>query len=102
MQLRSNCATKHAVVGLTKGAAIDYARQGIRINAVALGAIKTDILQNAINARTYDVSGIEAIHPMNKLGRVEDISNGIFFLASAENEFINGTILTIDGGYNAK
>lgn len=96
------CATKHAVVGLTKGAAIDYAQSGIRINAVAPGAIKTDILQNAIDAGTYDVSGIEAIHPMNRLGRVEDIANGIFFLASPENEFLTGTILNIDGGYNAK
>ena len=96
------CATKHAVVGLTKGAAIDYAQSGIRINAVAPGAIKTDILQNAIDAGTYDVSGIEKIHPMNRLGRFEDIANGIFFLASAENEFLTGTILNIDGGYNAK
>ncbi|MBQ3347617.1 MAG: glucose 1-dehydrogenase [Synergistaceae bacterium] len=96
------CASKHAVVGLTKGAAIDYAQQGIRINAVAPGAIKTDILQNAIDSGTYDVSGIEAIHPMNRLGKVEDIANGIFFLASDENEFLTGTILTIDGGYNAR
>lgn len=96
------CATKHAVVGLTKGAAIDYAQSGIRINAVAPGAIKTDILQNAIDAGTYDVSGIEAIHPMNRLGKVEDIANGIFFLASEENNFITGTILNIDGGYNAR
>ena len=95
-------ASKHAVVGLTKGAAIDYAQQGIRINAVAPGAIKTDILQNAIDAGTYDVSGIEAIHPMNRLGRPEDIANGIFFLASDENPFITGTILSIDGGYNAR
>ena len=95
-------ATKHAVVGLTKGAAIDYAQQGIRINAVAPGAIKTDILQNAIDAGAYDVSGIEAIHPMNRLGRPEDIANGIFFLASDENKFITGAILSIDGGYNAK
>jgi len=94
--------TKHAVVGLTKGAAIDYAQQGIRINAVAPGAIKTDILKNAIASGTYDVSSIEAIHPMNRLGEVEDIANGIFFLASDENKFMTGAILSIDGGYNAK
>jgi len=95
-------ASKHAVVGLTKGAAIDYAQKGIRINAVAPGAIKTDILKNAIVSGTYDVSSIEAIHPMNKLGEVEDIANGIFFLAAEENKFITGTILTVDGGYNAR
>ena len=95
-------ASKHAVVGLTKGAAIDYAQQGIRINAVAPGAIRTDILKNAIASGTYDVSGIEAIHPMNRLGEVEDIANGIFFLAAEENKFITGTILTVDGGYSAR
>lgn len=95
-------ASKHAVVGLTKGAALDYATKGIRVNAVAPGAIKTEILQNAINSGTYDVSGIEALHPMNRIGEVEDIAKGIFFLASDENTFMTGTILNIDGGYNAK
>jgi NAD(P)-dependent dehydrogenase (short-subunit alcohol dehydrogenase family) len=95
-------ASKHAVVGLTKGTAIDYAQQGIRINAVAPGAIKTDILKNAIASGTYDVSSIEAIHPMNRLGEVEDIAKAIYFLASDENTFMTGTILNIDGGYNAK
>ncbi|MDP2541954.1 SDR family NAD(P)-dependent oxidoreductase [Tenacibaculum discolor] len=95
-------ASKHAVVGLTKGASIDYAQQGIRINAVAPGAIKTDILKNAIASGTYDVSSIEAIHPMNRLGEVEDIAKAIYFLASDENTFMTGTILNIDGGYNAK
>jgi len=95
-------ASKHAVVGLTKGTAIDYAQQGIRINAVAPGAIKTDILKNAIDSGTYDVSSIEAIHPMNRLGEVEDIAKAIYFLASDENTFMTGTILNIDGGYNAK
>ncbi|MGL5014813.1 MAG: SDR family NAD(P)-dependent oxidoreductase [Bacteroidales bacterium] len=95
-------ASKHAVVGLTKGAAIDYAQQGIRINAVAPGAIRTDILKNAIASGTYDVSSIEAIHPMNRLGEVEDIAKAIFFLASDENSFMTGSILCVDGGYNAK
>ena len=95
-------ASKHAVVGLTKGASIDYAQQGIRVNAVAPGAIKTDILKNAIASGTYDVSSIEAIHPMNRLGEVEDIAKAIYFLASDENTFMTGTILNIDAGYNAK
>ncbi len=95
-------ASKHAVVGLTKGAALDYATQGIRVNAVAPGAIKTDILKSAIASGTYDVSGIEALHPMKRLGEVEDIAKGIYFLASDENQFMTGTILSIDGGYNAK
>lgn len=95
-------ATKHAVVGLTKCAAVEYATQGIRINAVAPGAIKTEILQNAINSGTYDVSSIEAIHPMNRLGRVEDIAQAIYFLGNPDNQFLTGTILNVDGGFTAK
>jgi NAD(P)-dependent dehydrogenase (short-subunit alcohol dehydrogenase family) len=95
-------ASKHAVVGLTKGAALDYATKGIRVNAVAPGAIKTEILKNAIDSGSYDVSSIEALHPMQRIGEVDDIAKGIYFLASDENSFMTGTILSIDGGYNAK
>ncbi len=95
-------ASKHAVVGLTKGAAIDYATKGIRINAVAPGAIRTSIFQGAIDSGMYKIEDIEGIHPMNRLGEVEDIAKAIFFLASDENSFMTGTILNIDGGYNAK
>ena len=96
------CATKHAVVGLTKAAAIDYAQQGIRINAVAPGAIKTDILKHAIDAGAYDEKGIAAIHPMNRMGEVQDIALAIYYLASPDNKFLTGTILNVDGGYNCR
>ena len=95
-------ATKHAVVGLTKGGAVDYADKGIRINAIAPGAIKTDILQNAIDSGTYDEASIAAIHPMKKLGDPTDIAKGIYFLADDNNPFLTGTILNIDGGYTAQ
>lgn len=95
-------ASKHAVVGLTKGAAIDYATQGIRINAVAPGAVKTSVFQSALDAGTYTEESIASIHPMNRMGEVEDIAKAIYFLASDENSFMTGTILNIDGGYNAR
>lgn len=95
-------ASKHAVVGLTKGAAIDYATKGIRINAVAPGAIKTAVFQSALDSGTYRIEDIEGIHPMNRLGEVEDIAKAIYFLASDENTFMTGAVLSIDGGYNAK
>ncbi|EFC41650.1 predicted protein [Naegleria gruberi] len=91
------CATKHAVVGLTKGAATDYATKGI-----APGAIKTEILQNAIDCGAYSEEGIAAMHPMNRMGTVEDIANGIVFLASDDCLFMTGTTLFVDGGYNCK
>lgn len=95
-------ATKHAVVGLTKATAVEYATQGIRINAVAPGAIKTDILQHSIDAGMYDIASIEAIHPMQRLGEPQDIARAIYYLASPDNKFLTGTILNVDGGYNAK
>ncbi|MDI1321222.1 MAG: glucose 1-dehydrogenase [Algoriphagus sp.] len=96
------CASKHAVVGLTKGSAIDYATHGIRINAIAPGAIKTDIIQGAIDTGAYSEESIAAIHPMMRLGDAEDIANGIVFLSSDDCLFMTGTILFVDGGYNAK
>ncbi|TDQ25752.1 SDR family NAD(P)-dependent oxidoreductase [Tenacibaculum caenipelagi] len=95
-------ATKHAVVGMTKGAAVEYATSGIRINAVAPGAILTDILNDVIASGQLTKEGLGNIHPMKRPGTVEDIANGIFFLASDECPFMTGTILNIDGGYNAK
>lgn len=94
------CATKHAVVGLTKAGAIDYAQQGIRINAIAPGAIRTDILEYAIQSGTYPVATIEAMFPMNRMGTPEDIAQGIVFLI--ENKYTTGTTLSVDGGFNAK
>jgi|SRR6218665_143582 len=94
-------ASKHAVVGLTKGAAIDYAKKNIRVNAVAPGAVRTAIFQGAIDAGMYTMEQIEGICPMGRLGEVEDIARGIFFLASDDNPFMTGTVLSIDGGYNA-
>ncbi|MEG9533584.1 glucose 1-dehydrogenase [Mannheimia indoligenes] len=95
-------ASKHAVVGLTKSASLDYATQGIRLNAVAPGAIKTDILQNAINAGVYPEDKIAGIHPMNKMGDTSSIANAIVFLASPDVPFMTGTILNVDGGFCAK
>ena len=95
-------ATKHAVVGLTKSAALDYATRSIRINAVAPGAIKTDIIEEAISQGTYNEEMIVAMEPMGRMGKVQEIANGIAWLCSDEASFVTGEILSIDGGFNAK
>lgn len=92
-------ATKHAVVGLTKSAAIDHAAQGIRINAVAPGAIRTDIIAEHIAANE---KGLSAMHPINRLGNPEEVANGIAWLLSDEASFVIGHTLNIDGGYQAQ
>jgi NAD(P)-dependent dehydrogenase (short-subunit alcohol dehydrogenase family) len=97
-------STKHAVVGLTKSAALDHASEGVRVNAVAPGAIKTDILAKQLEGGdpNYNEASISAMHPMNRLGRPEEIANGISFLLSDEASFVTGHILNIDGGFQAK
>jgi NAD(P)-dependent dehydrogenase (short-subunit alcohol dehydrogenase family) len=96
------CATKHAVVGLTRAGALDYATQGIRINAVAPGAAKTEIIVKAMTQGIYDEASISALHPMNRMGSPHEIVNGIVWLLSDEASFVTGHILNIDGGFQAK
>ncbi len=96
------CATKHAVVGLTKAGALDYATDNIRINAVAPGAAKTEIIEKAIIQGIYDEATIAAMHPMQRMGHCDEIVNGIVWLLSENASFVTGHILNIDGGYQAK
>ena len=91
------CASKHAVVGLTKAGALDYANDGIRINAVAPGAAKTEIIVKAMTQGVYDEASISAMHPMNRMGTAQEIVNGIVWLLSDEASFVTGHILNIDG-----
>ncbi|MEU5485426.1 SDR family NAD(P)-dependent oxidoreductase [Streptomyces mirabilis] len=95
-------ATKHAVVGLTKTAGLEYSSQGVRVNAVAPGAIKTDIIANAISLGQYDEDTITAMHPMGRMGLPQEIAAGIRWLLSGESSFVAGTVLNIDGGFQAK
>jgi len=95
-------ATKHAVVGLTKSGALDYATQNIRINAVAPGAIRTDIIAGFIEQGQYDEATISAMHPMARMGNPEEIAHGIAWLLSDEASFVTGHLLNIDGGFQAK
>lgn len=98
------CATKHAVVGLTKAAAIDHAAQGVRINGIAPGATRTAIIAKSLDgeAENYNESRVTAMFPMNRVADAAEMANGIAWLLSDEASFVTGHILSIDGGFQAK
>jgi len=96
-------ASKHAVEGLTKAAALEYAKQGIRVNAVAPAAIETDMMNRFTGGGNEEaLSYMRSLHPVGRLGRSEEIANAVLFLASDAASFITGTSLNADGGFLAQ
>jgi NAD(P)-dependent dehydrogenase (short-subunit alcohol dehydrogenase family) len=95
-------ATKHAVLGMTKAAAVEYARKGIRINAVCPGIIRTEMTERAIAREPRRQAYIEQAHPIGRMGEAEDIARSVVFLSSDDAAFIIGHSLAVDGGFTAR
>jgi NAD(P)-dependent dehydrogenase (short-subunit alcohol dehydrogenase family) len=95
-------ATKHAVLGMTKAAAVEYGRKGIRINAVCPGIIRTEMTERAIAREPRRQAYIDQAHPIGRLGEAEDIARSVVFLSSEDAAFILGHSLAIDGGFTAR
>ena len=92
-------AAKHGVVGLTKTAALEYASNGIRVNAIGPGYIDTPLL-NALDRDVYD--GLVNLHPIGRLGKPEDVAELALFLLSDRASFVTGSYHLVDGGYTAQ
>jgi NAD(P)-dependent dehydrogenase (short-subunit alcohol dehydrogenase family) len=93
-------ASKYGVVGITKAAAIDYAPLGIRINAVAPGAIDTPMLRNAIQARGSDEQDvIKRLSLVGRFGTTDEIARAVLWLCSDQATYTVGHVLAVDGGY---
>lgn len=93
-------AAKHGLVGLTKTAAIEYSKGGIRVNAVGPGFIETPLLKKPESAEI--VAGVKALHPIGRLGQPEEVAAVVTFLASDQASFVSGSYYTVDGGYTAQ
>ncbi len=95
-------ASKHAVEGLTKSAALEGAAAGVRVNAVAPGPIQTDMLDRFTGGNEDAKSGFLASLPARRAGTPEEIAQTIVFLASDKARFLTGQCLAVDGGYTAQ
>jgi len=92
-------ASKHAVLGLTRSAALDYASSGIRVNAICPGVIDTPMLRAAMERRGRDVADVaHRLSPLGRIGRPDEIAAGVLWLCSDASSFTTGHALAIDGG----
>jgi len=93
--------SKHAVVGMTKTAAAEYGRAGIRINAVCPGVIRTPMMDRALEREPRRQKMIEKIHPIGRLGEAQEIAEAALWLLSDHASFVTGHQLAVDGGLTA-
>jgi NAD(P)-dependent dehydrogenase (short-subunit alcohol dehydrogenase family) len=95
------CTTKHAVEGLTKSAAVELAPLGIRVNAIAPTFVETPMTEPFLADPGFRAE-VESRIPLGRIGRVEDVSAGVVFLASDAAALVTGTSLLVDGGWTAQ
>ena len=92
-------ASKHAVLGLTRSAAFDYAASNIRVNAICPGAIDTPMLRNAMDRRGRDADAVaRRLSPLGRFGEPTEIADAALWLVSSASSFTTGHALAVDGG----
>ena len=96
------CASKHAVMGLTKTAALEYSAQGIRCNTVNPGAIDTSMVDRLAASLEAAKDDLSAMHPIGRMGEADEVANAVLWLCSAKASFVTGTDLCVDGAYTAQ
>lgn len=95
-------ASKHAVIGLTKVAALEYSAQGIRINAVNPAVIETEMVDRIAEGFSMKKDELIPMHPIGRLGRSEEIAEAVLWLCSPKSSFVTGHSLVVDGGFTAQ
>lgn len=95
------CASKHAVIGLTKTAAVEYGKKNIRVNAVCPAVIDTEMFRRANAADPKKGAFAQAMHPVGRIGKAEEIAAAVLYLCSDAAGFTTGIALPVDGGVTA-
>jgi NAD(P)-dependent dehydrogenase (short-subunit alcohol dehydrogenase family) len=99
-QITHYCASKGGIVGMTEALAVELAPYNIRVNAIAPGVIDTPM----IDSTKQDPKTMEAMLarvPMHRVGKPEEVSNAVVFLASDKASYVTGSVIVVDGGYLA-
>lgn len=95
-------ASKHGVIGLTKTAALEYAKMNIRINAICPGIIQTPMIDRFVKGSDANLKALEAGEPIGRVGQPEEIASAALWLGSSQSSFVTGHSLVVDGGWVAQ
>ena len=95
-------ASKHGVIGLTKTAALEYAKLGIRVNAVCPGVIQTPMIDRLTGKKKESINQFAGLEPVGRFGLPEEIANAVIWLCSEEASFVTGIAMPVDGGFVAQ
>jgi NAD(P)-dependent dehydrogenase (short-subunit alcohol dehydrogenase family) len=95
-------ASKHGVIGITKCVALEYVKQGIRINAICPASIRTPLTEGVMESHPEMKSFLENAQPIGRLGAVEEVAATVLWLCSEGSSYITGLAVAIDGGVSAK
>ena len=95
-------ASKHAEIGLTKSAALDYADRNVRVNAVCPGLVNTPLIANMVTENPALHERLMASHPLGRIAEPQEVADAVVWLCSDKSSYVTGVALAVDGGYTAR